>query len=346
MEPALTRVYEEVLMKLLMYPPVEEPRFSQVVAAADGASVVNAASEEEAVTLIADADGFFGKLTPPMLAAATRLRWVQSPTASLEHYVFPELVGHPCTLTNMRGLFSDVIADHVWGMIVALARNFWYYFRNQQTGTWAPVGGESERSNFVAGPASASSIDLAHRHLGDCTLGVVGLGEIGREIAARGAAFHMRTLGVDPQAKNLPENIEQCWPPEQLDQLLEQSDFVVVAAPHTPETQGWFDEAKFAQMKAGSFFINIGRGAIVRLDDLTAALQSGHLAGAALDVFEIEPLPSDHPLWRQENVILTPHVAAASPRISERHLEVLLDNVGRFVRGEELRNVTRKAMWY
>jgi phosphoglycerate dehydrogenase-like enzyme len=333
-------------VKLVIHPPVDEQRLEQIRAAAQQMEVVNAADEAEAVSEMPDADAFFGKLTPPMLAAAGRLRWVQSPTASLEHYLFPELVEHPCVLTNMRGLFSDVIADHVFGIILCFARNLHIYLRQQWSARWEPVGGEAQRSTFAAGPGTVSSIDRAHLHLADCTLGVVGLGSIGREVARRGLAFGMRVVAVDPVPQTPPEGIAALWDVEQLGSLLGQSDFVVICAPHTPQTAGWFTREKFQQMKRTAYLINIGRGAIVRLDDLVESLRSGEIAGAGLDVFEIEPLPGDHPLWSMPNVILTPHVAAASPRIAERHLAVLLDNIGRFVRGEPLRNVADKQRWF
>jgi phosphoglycerate dehydrogenase-like enzyme len=155
----------------------------------------------------------------------------------------------------------------------------------------------------------------------------------------------MRVLAVDPVQTRAPDGVT-LWRPERLDDLLAESDFVVVAAPHTPETEKLFRRARFRRMKRTAYFVNIGRGAIVDLADLTAALQAGELAGAGLDVFEVEPLPADHPLWRMENVIITPHVAGFSPRIAERHLGVLLDNVGRFARGEPLVNVTDKAKWF
>jgi phosphoglycerate dehydrogenase-like enzyme len=136
------------------------------------------------------------------------------------------------------------------------------------------------------------------------------------------------------------------WRLDRLADLLGASDFVVIAAPHTPETAKLFDRARLRQMKRTGYLINIGRGAIVVLGDLVAALRAGELAGAGLDVYEVEPLPADHPLWTMENVILTPHVAGASPRIAERHLAVLLDNVGRFARGEPLENVASKEAWF
>jgi phosphoglycerate dehydrogenase-like enzyme len=333
-------------MKLVIYPPVEPARFSQIHTAAGSMEVVNAADEREAVAAIADADAFFGKITPEMLAAATNLRWVQAPTASLEHYLFPELIEHPCVLTNMRGLFSDVIADHVFGYILCFARNFHRYLRNQIVGRWEPVGGEAERASFTAGPGTVSAIDRAHLHLADATLGIVGLGNIGQEIGRRGLAFGMTVLGVDAAQMQVPQGVRLLGTQEQLPDLLAASDFVVIAAPHTPQTYKLFRRPQFQQMKRTAYLINIGRGVIVDLTDLTAALQAGDIAGAGLDVFEVEPLPADHPLWKLENVILTPHVAGYSPRIAERHLGVLLNNILRFQYGDRLQNVVNKALWF
>ena len=143
-------------MKMLIFPAVESERLRKIVEAARPMSVVNAAGEEAAVREIAEADAFFGKLTPPLLAAAGRLRWVQSPTASLEHYMFPALVDHPCQLTNMRGLYADVIADHVFGYILCFARNFPRYIRQQLQSHWEAAGGEAGRSGFILGPSRSA----------------------------------------------------------------------------------------------------------------------------------------------------------------------------------------------
>jgi phosphoglycerate dehydrogenase-like enzyme len=334
-------------MKLVIHPAVEPERLARITAAASPMTVVNAVDEDQALANMGDADAFFGKMMPRLLAAAKRLRWVQSPTASLEHYLFPELTAHPCTLTNMRGLFSDVIADQVMGYVLCFARNLHRYVLQQARGEWAPIGGEAERVPFATGPGVVNAIDRAHLHLADATLGVVGLGAIGSEVARRALAFGMRVVAVDPVQRQAPEGVAALWPAERLPDLLGQSDFVVIAAPHTPQTAKLFRRERFRQMKPSAFLINIGRGAIVDLADLTAALEAGEIAGAALDVFEQEPLPASHPLWRMgERVILTPHVAGYSPRIAGRHLEVLLDNVGRFVRGEPLRNIVDKSRWF
>ena len=334
-------------MKLVIHPPVEQQRLKKILAAAgDRMTVVNAVNADEALGQMPDADAFFGKLTPPLLAAADKLRWVQSPTASLEHYLFPELVEHPCKLTNMRGLYSDVIADHVFGYIICFARNFHRYIRNQIARRYEPVGGEEARSTFASGPGTTSSMDRAHLHLADATLGVVGLGSIGGEIARRGAAFGMRVVAVDARRTEAPPEVSELWQPERLADLLSESDFVVIAAPHTPETEKLFACEQFRQMKPTAYLINIGRGAIVDLTALAAALESGEITGAGLDVFEVEPLPADHPLWAMDSVIITPHVAGTSPRIAERHLTVLLDNILRFVVGQELTNVVDKRRWF
>ncbi len=332
-------------MKLVICPAIEAERLAKIAEAAGEMTVVNAPDEGAALQEMVDADAFFGKLTPPLLAAATKLRWVQCPTASLEHYLFPELVEHPCTLTNMRGLYWDVITDHVFSFILCFARNLHLYIRQQIRHEWDAVGGEANKPTFLTGPGTVTSVDRAHIHVGDCTLGIVGLGSIGSEIARRGQAFGMRVLAVDLVAKEAPDGVE-VWGLDRLDDLLSTSDFVVVAAPHTPDTVKMFRRAQFRKMKPSCHFINIGRGVIVDLTDLVAALEAKEIAGAALDVFEIEPLPAEHPLWQMENVIITPHMAAASVHVPERHLAVVLENIGCFARNEPLKNVANKQTWF
>ncbi|MCI0379346.1 MAG: D-2-hydroxyacid dehydrogenase [Gemmataceae bacterium] len=340
-------------------------------------AIVQAQDEARAVAEIADADALFGYLTPAMLNAARKLRWVQAPTASMEKFLFPELVAAPVVVTNMRGIFSDVIADHVFGFVLCFAKNLHVYIRQQMQAAWHVLGRAPGELPGYGGPGEVHPSDEAAISLADCTLGVIGLGGIGAETARRGLAFGMRVLGVDPKAEapSPPTppgargaiargaNIPGCppgagegklqappgvWlrPFEELDEVLAQSDFVVIAAPHTPQTFKLFQRERLRKMKTTAYLINVGRGVIVDLADLTAALQAGEIAGAGLDVFEIEPLPADHPLWKMPNVILTPHTAAASPRVAERHLATLLDNLRRFVANQPLRNVVDKEKWF
>ncbi len=335
-------------MKIVIHPAVEADRLAALQHAAPGSAWVNAATEGRALAGIGGADALLGKITPGLLAAADRLRWVQAFTVSLEHYVFPALANHPCTLTNMRGLFGDVIADQVMGYILCFARNLHLYIRQQLERKYVPMGGEAARVGNAAGPGTVGAMDRATIFLPGATLGIVGLGAIGAEIARRGLAFGMTVRAVDrfPDRARPPAGLTLVEPIDRLPDLLGASDFVVIAAPQTPETVGLFDARTLALMKPSAYLINIGRGAIVRLDDLVAALRAGAIAGAALDVFEVEPLPADHPLWGFPNVILTPHTAGYSPAIAARHLATLVDNVGRFARGEPLRNVVDKALWF
>lgn len=332
-------------MKLLIYPPVTNERLAKIQEAAGTMTVVQAETEQQACTAIGDADALFGYLTPGMLAAAPKLRWVQAPTASMEKFLYPELVRSRVVVSNMRGIFSDVIADHVFGFILCFAKNFHIYMRQQIRAYWHMLGRVANELPGYGGPGEVHPSDRAAITLADCTLGVIGLGGIGAEVARRGQAFGMTIVGVDPRAASAPPGVSLLRP-DRLDDLLAQSDFVVIAAPHTPETYKLIRRPQLRKMKSSAFLINVGRGVIVDLADLTAALTAGEIAGAGLDVFEIEPLPADHPLWKMENVIITPHCAAASPRVPERHLATLLENVRRFATGEPLLNVVEKERWF
>ena len=156
----------------------------------------------------------------------------------------------------------------------------------------------------------------------------------------------MEVLGIDARLTEAPTGIAELHPPESLQQLLQKGDFVIVTVPETPATQGMFGAAQFQAMKKSSFFINIGRGATVVLNDLNDALESGSIAGAGLDVFQEEPLPSEHPLWKAPGMLITPHVAGSGPHIEQRRAELFLDNCVRFSEGRPLRNVVDKANWF
>jgi phosphoglycerate dehydrogenase-like enzyme len=335
-------------MKFVIHPAIDPERLAVLRAEAPLAEWVNAPDHAAAVAAMPGTDAFLGKVTPEILACADRLRWVQAFTASLEHYLFPALVAHPSTLTNMRGLFSDVIADQVMGYILCFARNLHVYVRRQVEHRYEPLGGESARVSFAIGPGVVNAMDRATIYLPGSTLGIVGLGAIGAEIARRALAFGMTVRAVDrhPEQKMIPPGVASVAGIDQFGELLASSDFVVIAAPQTPETIGLFHAGTLAHLRPTSYLINIGRGPIVVLEDLVAAHRAGRLAGAALDVFEVEPLPPDHPLWDFPNVIITPHTAGYSPVIAHRHLAVLTENVRRFAHGDPLTNVVDKNLWY
>jgi phosphoglycerate dehydrogenase-like enzyme len=179
-------------------------------------------------------------------------------------------------------------------------------------------------------------------------LGVIGLGGIGNEVARRGHAFGMRVLAVDVKPRTKPDHVAELWGIDNLDELLAHSDFVVSCVPHTPETEKLIRMPQLRTMKRTAYLINISRGIVVDLADLTNALQTSVITGAALDVYETEPLPPDHALWRLENVFLTPHMASNfdSPHILTRRLDVVRENLRRFLAGEPLNNVIDKAHWF
>src|SRR4051794_29659399 len=176
-------------MKLLVYPPVSDWRLQKITEAAAPMRVVQAADDSQAVAEIADADALFGTLTPPLLRAARKLRWAQAPTASMEKYLYPELAASPVVVTNMRGIFSDVIADHVFAFVLCFAKNFHTYLRQQMRGHWQALGRAPWELPGYGGPGEVHPSDREALTLGDCTLGVVGLGGIGGETARRGLAF-------------------------------------------------------------------------------------------------------------------------------------------------------------
>ena len=221
-------------------------------------------------------------------------------------------------------------------------------FADRSSTVTSPSAANRARVSNATGPGTVNSMDRETIYLPDATLGVIGFGGIGAEIARRARAFGMTVRAVDryPERKERPEGVAAIEGMDRLADLLAWSDFAVIAAPHTPETAGLFNAATLAHLRPSSYLINIGRGAIVVLDDLVAALRAGRLAGAALDVFEIEPLPRDHPLWDFPNVIVTPHTAGYSPVIAARHLATLVENVRRFAAGETLANIVDKTLWF
>ena len=310
---------------MVFWPPLG-PEWMQKVGEL-GIEVREARSEQEALARIADADALYGRLTPALLASAERLRWVHATSAGLDGFFFPELRESAITVTNMRGVYSDVIADHVFAYILCFARGLHLYMRRQVQGKWAH------------GEAPVT-------HLAGTTLGVIGLGGIGLEVAARGRAFGMRVLAVDPAPKDDLDHVEVLGGSECLHDLLGRSDFAVICVPHTGETEHLIDPAALKAMKPSAILINVGRGKVVDTEALVAALTAGTIGGAGLDVFEEEPLPEGHPLWQMENVMITPHVASVSPEIEARRNGLLLDNIRRFCRGERLLNVVDKQRGY
>ena len=301
-----------------------------VASAAPVLDVQIAPDRATALRLLPQADAAFGTLDPQLLAQAGKLIWLQAPQAAPPAgYFFHELVDHPVQVTNFRGIYNDHVAVHAVALLLALARGLPRYLRQQAQSEW---------TRHLA--------DADVLHLAESTVLVVGVGGIGAEISRMLAALGAQILGVDPRRVDRPEGVHAMFQPAELDRLLPSVDAVVLTLPHTPQSEGLIDAARIARMRPHALLVNVGRGATVRLDALVEALHQRRLGGAALDVFEQEPLPADHPLWHEPRALLTPHVAVVGPHVVERRLAVLCDNAQRFAAGRPLFNLVDKALWY
>ena len=320
-------------MTFLMLPPqtsVTREWGRRLAAAYPAISVIVAETEGEAAAVIAQADAAFGTVPRALLPAASKLRWVQAPQAAPPAgWYTPELIAHRAVVTNFREIFNDHIGAHIMAFVLAFARGLHHDLPQQLNREWRPA-----------------PLDTGIIHLPEATALIVGVGGIGAETARLAAAFGMQVIGVDARRTVAPPGMAELHPATALDATLPRADFVVLTIPHTPSTEGLINRARLQRMKRSAFFINIGRGMTTRLDDLVAALKAGEIAGAALDVFEQEPLPADHPLWTAPGVLITPHTAGYGPYLDERRYEIIADNCRRFLAGQPLRNVVDKSSWF
>lgn len=259
------------------------------------------------------AEVVFGDLTADEVELAARLRWLQAHFAGVESLPLAALAARGVLVTNAR-IHAAAVADHALALLLALARGLPQFIRQAQQHTW-------KRASVV--------------ELEGLTMGIVGFGVIGRAVAQRARAFGMRVIACrrHPAPDPLADRVVG---PEGLYEVLGACDAVVCVAPLTPETEGLFGEEAFRRMKPGAWFINLGRGGHVDEAALARALQSGHLAGAALDVCQREPLPPDHPLWELPNLLLTPHVGGFQRDYLGRAFSVFASNLRRYLAGAPL----------
>jgi D-2-hydroxyacid dehydrogenase (NADP+) len=272
-----------------------------------------------------DADIFVGaSLRPEQFAYARRLQWIHSTAAGVSQLMYAELRNSGVIVTNPSGIFSVPMAEHTMGMILALARNFPDTVRFQDAAKWA-------QQELWDKP----------QHLGEINgsvLLIVGYGSIGRELAKRAQPFSIRIWGITRSGKGETTYAEKILRSSQLNEALPHADYVVVAAPDTAETRHLMGREQIARMKRGARLINIGRGSLLDEVALIAALQSGQLGGAALDVTSVEPLPADSPLWKAPNLLITPHTSGVSDRLWQRETELLLRLLEEWFSGKELSN--------
>lgn len=269
-----------------------------------------------------------GKLLRDVFHRAHRVRWVHTRAAGIDNLLFPELVAHPAVLTNGSGVFSQALGEFVLAAILYFAKDFRRMIRNQQEGRWEPFD-----VTEITGQ----------------TAGIIGYGDIGRAVATRLRSMGMRVLGLTrrgPLMYNMDPLVSQIFGPADRAAMISQCDYVIVAAPLTPETRGLVGEAEFAAMKPGAVVMNVGRGPVIDEPALIRALSEKRIKGAALDVFDREPLPSGHPFYQMENVLLSPHCADHTADWLDAAMRFFLDNFERYRKREPLLNVVDKQQGY
>ena len=288
--------------------------------------------------LLPDADvAFTPFIDRDVFASATRLRWVQSPAVGVGSLMFPELLASGVVITSARGVRARSIAEHVLGVTIALARLLPAALRAQSQHHWAQ-----------------DELETGARTLKGLRMGIVGLGAIGLEVANIAAPFGFRVSAIrrrPPSATGVgaaggPPGVEDVWPPDRLNDLLAQSDVVVIAVPHTPETKRLIGRDQIDRMKAGALLINVARGKLVDDEALIDALRAGRVGGAALDVFSQEPLDPASPYWDLPNVIITPHTSGAMQDYWTPLVALFAENLRRFEKGDPLLNVVDKVAGY
>ena len=274
---------------------------------------------------IADIDVLFGHLGEDVKSEATVLRWVHQPHAGVEGFMYPAFTASDVMLTNCRGLYGTQIAEHAFALLLSITRRIPDQLEFMKTQHWERV----------------PCIELA-----GMTMGILGLGGIGRAIAARAQAFQFNVIGIDVEPIDKPDTVSELYRLDGLMEFLAKSNILMVCCPSTPETHKLLSDAQFNQMPDASYVVNVSRGKIIDEMALVTALQSGQLAGAGLDVTYTEPCPPESPLWDQQNVILTSHSAGSSQHIRRRAMQLFIDNLHRYVKGEPLINVVNKQKGY
>lgn len=315
-------------MRIVLCYPVESRHVDQIRAAAPGCEVVNA-GQEGIDDCLPTADIFIGHAKVPVdwdrVLAAGRLRWIQSSAAGLDHCLVPGVIDSDIVVSSASGLFAPQVAEQTFSLLFGLLRRLPLFFRAE---------------------ASRQFVRLPTDDLRGKTIGIVGMGGNGRMLVRALSPWDVRLVGTDYYPVDPPNGLDQLWPADELEQLLEVSDIVILTLPLNVHTQGLFDEACFSKMKAGSYLINVARGAVVVETALVNALESEHLAGAGLDVTEFEPLAADSLLWDNPRVIITPHVGAQSVRRVDDTTDLACLNLKRFFDGQPPYNRVEKKLGF
>jgi len=297
---------------------------------APGVEFIAVKSVDEAMQYASGVDAMIGFCAPALIDVAEKLVWVQIYWAGAESCLsVTDIADGTVVMSNMQKMSSPVIAEHAIAMTLSLARNLPQFVHAMADSDW----GDSDAATAGMMPVAGKKLLVA------------GLGGIGTEVARLGAALGMQVSGTRNSSRSGPDFIEYVGLSHELNALAAEADIVVNALPLTDGTRGLFDDDFFAAIKPGAIFVNVGRGQTVVTDALVAALESGAVSGAGLDVSDPEPLPADHVLWQREDVIITPHVAGSGGE-RERHTVLLGENLRRYIAGDRLLNVVDPKKGY
>ncbi|MBX3412497.1 MAG: D-2-hydroxyacid dehydrogenase [Pirellulales bacterium] len=314
--------------RIVLCYPIERRHFDAIQRAAGEAEVVDA-GQEGIATEIHAADIFCGHAKVPVdweaVVRQGRLKWIQSSAAGLDHCLVPAVVSSDIIVTSASGVLADQVTEHTLGLILAWLRSLPVFHRAQA------------KREFIRRPTR----DL-HRK----TIGIVGFGGVGRRLAQVLSSFKVRLLATDVFPVDKPDYVESLWPADRLDDLLPQVDILILCAPLTSTTRGMIGAARLAKLPPHALLVNVARGPLVVEADLVAALEAGKLAGAVVDVTEIEPLPESSKLWDLPNVIITPHVGGQSARRADDMTEFFVENLRRWRGGEPLNNLVDKQLGF
>lgn len=314
-------------MKILINSKIGQEHVVKIQSGFPAVEVINTENPQEAEKIVGDAEvlvSWWSNFQPAFLDSP-RLRWVHALSAGIDGFLLPQILEGKVLLTNSRGIHGIPISEHVFALMLSFSRGLIHFARNQVQGKWQRVQLTELRGK---------------------TLGIVGMGSIGSEIARLGTAFGMRVVAVKRTPGPAPEGVNRVVGMEGLEMVLKESDYLVLAVPLTPETEGLIGAPQLEQMKPTAILINIARGEVLQEEQLAAALQQGVIAGAGLDVFETEPLPADSPLWQLENCIITPHCAALSPQYMTRAIDLFCRNLDAFLQGEPMPTLVDPSRGY
>jgi len=313
------------MMKILVYSALDEELCQMIREVAGENTVVFARSKDELMAEATDTEVLYGFCGEEALPFFTKLKWVQATSAGVEHQVYPAFKNSDIILTNAAGLYASQAAEHAFALLLGLTRGINSFSHNQAEHKW-----RGKRLIEING----------------WTLGVIGMGGFGMQMAQRGKGFNMHVIAVDAYRVDKPDFVDELMPIDKLDNLMRRADVVMIACPLTPETHHLINAENLVLMKPSAYLVNVARGKIIDEQALIEALKQGQIAGAGLDVCEVEPLPADSPLWDMDNVIITPHAAGQSQHRPRLTIEFFCDNLKRYLADEPLKNVVKKELGF